>query len=234
MIILLRSGGGVENPPLIPGEKRRWAPLLFAAVSPHMKTRLSVSLAAALLCLVPAASPLLAQAGAGPVAQYVIKDIKVSTPNTPEFQTTAQDAQAKRSPLSKWIEVEVEFSATARSPEINFKYFIVLGGQMLTGEQTLVDVPAGQSLFTVMYIAPRTITTLLKGQPLNPGSVTNAAVQILRSGVNAPAAVKMLKEAGPFYNTMQQVPGLVLLKQNTPFAPLWWDRYEQVRPPGAR
>ncbi len=208
-----------------------------------MKTRLSVSLAA-VLCLAATVAPLRAQnansltTSNGPAAgngTFVIKGINVTTPNTPEFQTVAQETQSKRFTLGKWIEIEVEFSSTAHSQEVNFKYFVVIGGQMLTGEETLVDVPAGQSLFTVMYVAPRTVATLLKGQPLNTGSVTNVAVQILRSGVNAPVAIKLLKEAsGPFYNTMQQVPNLVLLKQNTPFANLWWDRYEQVRPPGAR
>ena len=105
---------------------------------------------------------------------------------------------------------------------------------MLTGEETLVDVPAGQSLFTVMYGAPRTVATLLRGAPLTATSVTNVAVEILRPGVNAPAAVHTLKPSGPFYNTMQQVPGLVLAKPNTPFANLWWDRYQDVKPPSPR
>ena len=52
--------------------------------------------------------------------------------------------------------------------------------------------------------------------------------------MNLPAAVKTLRPSGPFYNTMQQVPGLVLAKPNTPFANLWWDRYQDVKPPSAR
>ena len=209
-----------------------------------MKTRLPVLLAAAGLCLAVSAAPLRAQntnsvlTSTGPGASnsaFVIKSINVSTPSTPEFTTVGSETQAKRYTLGKWIELEVEFSSTARSAEVNFKYFVVLGDQMLTGDETLVDVPAGQNLFTVMYVAPRTVTTLLKNAPLTANSVVNVAVEILRSGVNVPAALKVLKPApGPFYNTMQQVPGFVLAKPNTPFANLWWDRYEQVRPPGAR
>ena len=200
-----------------------------------MKTRLPSLLAAASLCLVATAAPLRAQALAGGGnAQFVIKTINVDTPTTPEFTTISGVTQSKRYTLGKWLEIEVEFSCTARTPEINFKYFVVLGGQMLTGDETLVDVPAGQSLFTVMYVAPRTITTLLKGQPLTTSNVTNIAVQILRPGINAPAATKLLKDGPPFYNTFQQVPGFVLAKPNTPFAFLWWDRYEQVKAPAAR
>ncbi len=208
-----------------------------------MKIRFS-ALLTALLCLVACGSPLRAQnansitTSNGPAAgngTFEIKAINVSTPNTPEFTTVAGETQTKRYTLGKWIEIEAEFASSARAAEVEFKFFVVLGGQMLTGDETLVDVPAGQSLFTVMYVAPRTISTLLKGQPLNTGSITNVAVQILRQGINTPVAIRLLKPApAPFYNTLQQVPGLVLIKPNTPFANLWWDRYEQVRPPGAR
>jgi hypothetical protein len=210
-----------------------------------MNTRLFTLFSATCLCVAAAfvapgaraqnANSLLTSNGPGAGnAQYIIKSINVSTPNTPEFTTLANDTQTKRYTLGKWLEMEVEFAASARSPEIDFKFFVVIAGQMLTGEETLVDVPAGQSLFTVMFIAPRTLTTLLHGQPLTSNSVSNIAVQILRPGVNAPAAIKLLKDGPPFYNTFQQVPGFVLAKPNTPFANLWWDRYESVRPPGAR
>ena len=212
-----------------------------------MKTRLPVLLAAAGLCLAATIAPshaqnansVLTSTGAGASnSQFVIKAINVTTPSTPEFETIGSVTQAKRYTLGKWIEIETEFTATARSQEVQFKYFVVLGGEMLTGEETLVDVPAsvgGQSLFTVMYVAPRTITTLLKGQPLTATSVTNVAVQILRAGVNTPAAIKVLKDTStPFWNTAQQVPGFVLVKPNTPFANLWWDRYEQVKAAAAR
>ena len=43
-----------------------------------------------------------------------------------------------------------------------------------------------------MYVAPRTLTTLLRGSPLTPTSVQNIAVQILRPGVAQPIAFKQL------------------------------------------
>ncbi len=100
---------------------------------------------------------------------------------------------------------------------------------MLTGEVTHVDVPAGQSLFSVMYVAPRTLATYLKGQPLNNATVQNIAVQILRPGITQPLAEKQLKPGQPFYTTLQQIPGLVLNKSQTPFASLYWDRYEAIK-----
>ena len=44
----------------------------------------------------------------------------------------------------------------------------------------------------------------------------------------------MLHDGPPFYNTLQQIPGFVLTKAQTPYAPLYWDRYEQIKPASAR
>ena len=105
----------------------------------------------------------------------------------------------------------------------------------MPGEQTLEDVPAGASLFTVMYVAPRTLTTLLRGQPVNANTLQNAQVLIQRPGVAAPLAIKFLKEGGGnFFSTAQQITGFVLSKAQTPFAFLWWDRYETVKPSTGR
>ena len=44
-------------------------------------------------------------------------------------------------------------------------------------------------------------------------------------------AVKPLKAGGDaFFAQTEQVPGFVLNKSQTPFANLWWDRYETVKP----
>ena len=241
MFIFAYLGGGtVASPCFQGGGRHRVIPLFL----PLMNTRLPVLLAAAGLCLAATIAPLRAQnansvltstGGGASNSAFVIKSINIATPSTPEFTTVGSETQAKRYTLGKWLEIETEFSSTARSSEVNFKYFVVIGDQMLTGDETLLDVPVGQSLFTVMYVAPRTLTTLLKGQPLNSNSVVNVCVQIARANVNTPAALKVLKPApGPFYNTMPQVTGFVLAKPNTPFANLWWDRYEQVKAPTSR
>ena len=167
--------------------------------------------------------------------QFAIKNINVSTPKTPEFQTAGGETQSKRYTLGAWLEVEVEFSASAPTAEVAFHYDFAINGKLLTGDQTVVDVQPGQSLFTSVYVAPRTLSTLLKGQPLTVNTLQNARVQILRPGVAAPLAVKYQKEGNPnFFATAQQIPGFVLNKAQTPFANLWWDRYETVRPASAR
>lgn len=167
-------------------------------------------------------------------AQVLVKAVTVALPKTPEYTTLGGEGQAKRYTLGTWAEIEVEFSCSARTPELPMRMSVLINGQNLVGEQTLIDVPAGQSLFTVMYIAPRPLLTALKNAPVGPNSIANVAVQFMRSGVATPIATKLLKEGPPFYNTLQQIPGFVLPKPQTPFASLYWDRYEQIKPLQAR
>ncbi len=203
-----------------------------------MKTCLLAVLASAGLLLAPgvgrAQNSSSVLTGNGPGASngaFVIKNVTVGFPKTPEFQTAGGETQAKRYQLGTWIEIEVEFSSSAPAAEIAFHYNVAIAGKLLTGDQTLEDVPAGQSLFTVMYVAPRTITALLKGQPVTVTALQNAQVTIQRPGVAAPLATKYLKEGGAnFFAQAQQIPGFVLSKSQTPFANLWWDRYETVKP----
>lgn len=161
---------------------------------------------------------------------FVIKNITVGFPKTPEFQTIGGETQAKRYTLGTWIEVEVEFSSTAPAAEVAFHYNLAINNKLLVGDQTLEDVPAGQALFTVVYVSPRTLSALLKNQPVTVSALQNAQVMIQRPGVAAPLAVKFLKEGGAgFFAQAQQIPGFVLNKNQTPFANLWWDRYETVK-----
>ena len=208
-----------------------------------MKTSLLTALAAGLLLaagtpMAPAqnASGLIPSNGPGATnGQFAIKNINISTPKTPEFTTVGSETNSKRAVLGSWLEVEVEFSATAPTAEVAFHYDMIINGKLLTGDQTVVDVQPGQSLFTSVYVAPRTIATLLKGQPLTVNSLQNARVMIQRPGVAAPLAVKLQKEGGGnFFATAQQIPGFVLNKAQTPFANLWWDRYETVKPAAPR
>ena len=176
------------------------------------------------------ASNLLTGTGGGQsLGAFAIKNINVSTPKTPEYNTVGGEALSKKYTLGSWLEVEVEFASGARAPEVDLHYSIVIANTMLVGDQTLVDVPAGQSLFTVVFVSPRTLTTLLRGQPLTTTSIQNIDVQILRPGVSQPLANKMLREGPAFYTTMQQVTGFVLNKAQTPFAMLWYDRYEAIK-----
>ena len=161
---------------------------------------------------------------------FTIKNINPQAADTtPDFQVG--NAKAKPFQPGKWLAVEVEFSAPPPgAPELQFKYYVLIGGQLLTGQVTHVNVPPGQTLYSIMYVAPRSLAQLLKGQPFTVNSVANAEVQILKPGVGAPVATKQLKPGPPLSgSSLPQVAGLLLNKNETPYAPLYYDRYEAIK-----
>lgn len=145
-------------------------------------------------------------------------------------QITYDGAQQYRSnERDRWLEVEVEFAATpAWTDELTMKYFILLNGKLLTGEVTHVNVPADRELRSVMYVAPRTLARFAGNRPLTLSTVQNVAVQLLQGG--AVKSEASLERAAPrWYAATPPINGLVLNKNETPFAPLYWDRYEQIK-----
>ena len=161
---------------------------------------------------------------------FQIEKIIPSVTDTPKYSFSL--AKDKRTPRAmKWLEVEVEFSAQPEfTDELTFKYYILFAGQLLVGEVTHVNIPAGRALYSVMYIAPRTIDRLLGGKTFSSGAIENVAVQMLSKGQLL--AQESWKPAGNpnWFLNMPQVPGMVINKNETPFAPLYWDRYEAIKP----
>jgi hypothetical protein len=168
-----------------------------------------------------------AQQPAGAAPNYAINAITPNLPKTPEIQT--QGGEIKKNTPGTWAEIEVDFAASAPAAEVKIKYFVVVGGQLLVGEVTHLNVSAGRNLYSVMYVAPRTLSALLRGQPPNVNSIQNVYIQIMKPDGSGVAAEKYLKGPFPAAN-MKPGPGELLNKPQTPFANLWWDRYEMVKP----
>ncbi len=139
----------------------------------------------------------------------------------------AQQYEADRRAL--WLEVEIEFAAApAWTDELTAKYFILLNGKLLTGEVTHVNVPAGRELRSVMYVPPRTLAHFNGDRPLAANSIRNIAVQLVQGG--AVKSEASLERAAPgWFAAVPAVTGFLLNKNETPFAPLYWDRYEQIK-----
>jgi hypothetical protein len=64
---------------------------------------------------------------------------------------------------------------------------------------------------------------------LTPNSAQNVAVQILQKGI-VKDELSFTRTSGQWYAGLPAVSGFVLNKNETPFAPLYWDRYEQIKP----
>jgi len=163
----------------------------------------------------------------GPVGPGSVKITKVgpSVQNTPEFQITG--GAVKRYTLGKWLEIEVAFDSKPEMiDELTFQYVVGIAGKLLDGEVTVINVPKGRDHYSVMYVSPRTLLSLTNGLPLTGADVQNVWVTVTHQGqVLDRMAVKNV--AIP---SLPHLTGMVLNKNQTPFAPLYWDRYEAIKP----
>ena len=178
--------------------------------------------------------PLVASAQPRAVAQpratidFQITKITKSLVSTPQFAYTGAPSYPTNQ-RDRWLEVEVEFAAAPElTDELTFKYYILFNGNLLTGEVTHVNIPAGRENRSVMYVPPRTLARFANNRPIAENSCQNVAVQIVQQGtVKAEAS---LNRAPPqWFAALPQVSGFVLNKDQTPFAPVYWDRYQQIK-----
>jgi hypothetical protein len=188
-----------------------------------MKTNLRFILAAFLVF-----APLPGQTQVRGPGEFQITKITKNLISSPQFSYGGAE-QHPPTETERWLEVEVEFAAAPEfTNELTVKYFILFNGTLLTGEATHVNIPAGRARRSVVYVTPRTLVRFGAKRPITLKSIQNVAVQIVQQG-----AVKdelSLARAQPqWYSTLPQIAGLVLNKNETPFAPLYWDRYEQLK-----
>jgi len=170
----------------------------------------------------------------GQRADYDVKKIQPAVILSPSisFNFGPQHPQGK---AEQWLEVEVNFESRVDwTDELTVKYYILLADQCLVGEVTHIDIPAGRDLYSVMYVPPRTIARILNGRPLTGLDIQDVGVQLVSKG--QVVATKSFKTQGDtqWWQNLQQVTGKVLNKDQTPFAPLIWDRYEQIKAPAAQ
>jgi hypothetical protein len=165
-----------------------------------------------------------------PGAEFQITKISKNLISTPQFTYSgAEQYQANQREL--WLEVEVEFSAAPQwTDELTFKYYILFNGKLLTGEVTHTNIPAGRGNRSVMYVAPRTLLRFGGGRAVTANMVQNVAVQLLQQGA-VKGELSVQRAPPQWFTTIPQVAGFVLNKNETPFAPLYWDRYEQIKAP---
>lgn len=176
-----------------------------------------------LAVLVPA--EVLAQPG--PV-EFQVTKINRTLISSPQYSYTG--AQQYRTDQNvRWLEVEVEFTALPEvTDELTVKYYILVNGTILTGEVTHMNVMAGKEKRSVMYIPPNAFARLLGNRPVTINAIQNIAIQISQKGT-VKSELSLARAPAQWYTTGPTVSGLVFNKNDTPFAPLYWDRYEQIK-----
>jgi hypothetical protein len=163
--------------------------------------------------------------GAG---EFEITKITKNLIRTPQY-TYSGPNQYQTSPRDMWLEVEVEFSAAPPwTDNLTFKYYILFNGKLLTGEVTHTNVAAGRENRSVMYVSPRALARFAGNRSITPGMFQNIAVQIVQQGT-VKSELSLQRVPPEWFANIPQITGFLLNKNETPFAPLYWDRYEQIK-----
>jgi len=179
-----------------------------------------------LLAVAALVMPAFAQVPVGPNSIKIGK-VLVSAPSTPEYQITG--GQSKRYTIGKWLEFEVSYDTIPELiDELTFRFTASVEGKLLVGDVTYQAISKGRDHYAVMYISPKGIAGLTQGKPLSPSAVENVWVSIERQG--QVLAKESFKPGAP--KNQQQITGLILNKNQTPFAPLYYDRYEEIKTTG--
>ena len=143
---------------------------------------------------------------------------------TPDF--TIKSGPEKRSKIGDWLEIEVEFETKAEEiDEVTLQFTILFENKLLDGSVTHVNIPKGREHYSVVYVSPRTLEKLTGGKAVNIGNVQNVWVIASKQGqILDQTAIKNV--AIP---NLPHLNGMVLNKMETPFAPLYFDRYEAIK-----
>jgi hypothetical protein len=164
-------------------------------------------------------------------ADFQLTKITKNLISTPQFSYTGAE-QYQSNQRDRWLEVEAEFAAGPEfTDELTFKYFILVNGTLLAGQVVHSNVAAGRESRSVMYVSPRVLARFNNNRPVTTTTVQNIAVQIVQQGA-IKSELSLLRAPAQWYAAMPQVAGFILNKNETPFAPLYWDRYEQIKSAG--
>jgi|ERR1700674_2953021 len=179
------------------------------------------------ICFVCATSVTRAQTRTA-TADFQLTKITKNLISPPQFAYTGAE-QYQSNQRDRWLEVEAEFAAGPEfTDELTFKYFILVNGTLLAGQVTHSNIAAGRENRSVMYVSPRALARFNSNRPVTQATVQNIAVQIVQQGA-IKSELSLLRAPAQWYAAMPQVAGFVLNKNETPFAPLFWDRYEQIK-----
>jgi len=172
------------------------------------------------------ASGLFAQA---PTGQIQITKINKNFITNPQFTYTGAE-QFVAGQRDRWLEVEVEFTSTAEfTDDLTLRYYILINGKLLTGEVTHTNVAGGKDRRSVMYVPPQALIRVMENRSIVPNTVQNITIQAVQQGT-VKDEQSLVRAAPQWYKSIPSLSGLVLNKNETPFAPLYWDRYEQIKP----
>jgi hypothetical protein len=199
---------------------------LSSRTSSEMRAAMNFKIALTILVCALAASV----SAQNRASDFQITKITRDLITTPQFNYSG--AEQQHDTHERWLRVDVQFSAFPEfADELTFKYYILINGKVLTGEVTHVNVLGGKEHYSVMYVPPHALASIMQNRPPNSNSVENIAVQLLQKG-EVKDELSLNRARPQWYASLPALTGFVLNKNETPFAPLFWDHYEQIKPAG--
>ena len=204
-----------------------------------MKTSLSAIVAACSAIVFLPLSTLTAQEGQGPVKVELGK-IEINEQMTPRYEF--KGTKDKRDRQQTWLEIEVPFQAKMAGSddyinELQFDYYVLFDAKDKQGRRAIytatvnhINVPKDEATYSVVYISPISLGRIFGKGKMPKSTAVAVAVEVKSVGTLVGGDVTKGKSSKWWRNP--QFPrntGVVLNKSQTPFAPLWWDRYPEVK-----
>jgi hypothetical protein len=167
---------------------------------------------------------------------------------SPEFNLGIGPQKKAPSQMWLWVEVSFTYTATPRTPpldDLKLTYYILLNdkgpqspkGTLLVGSVTHTGIlPGGPGdvHHSVMLVSPQVLRRFFGGKaPANMQSAFQAigVTASVQGQLVAEQSIGAGKNRPQWWNNFQQgPPGLVLTKDQTPFAPLFYDYFEAIKP----
>ncbi|MFV1993827.1 MAG: Amuc_1102 family pilus-like protein [Verrucomicrobiales bacterium] len=180
--------------------------------------------------LVLVAAPRASQAQAK--VKVDIKRIEVDVLPTPQY---AHDGKDKSYDVRNWVEIEVEFEAEGRTEndfvdDLKFTYYVMMNDKetMFVEDLIHMNVKLGEKTYSVVYLSPTTTEKLLGREASSAGVVAGVAIEVRLQGalIGGDATISSKTK---WWNEKPQTRGILRKKSETPFAPLWWDRFADVK-----
>ncbi|MGH8047143.1 MAG: Amuc_1102 family pilus-like protein [Chthoniobacterales bacterium] len=179
-----------------------------------------------------------------------ITAISPTLEKTPEFNIGIGPQRKAASQDWLWVEVAYTYTWKLNTPppsEITVDYYILLDnksratpqGTLLTGSVTHTGVVPGNEVHhSVALVSPQTLRSMFGGRaPATISAATRAiGVQVKIQGALAgELSTGDGKGHSQWWQQLPQGPGgLVLSKDQTPFAPLFYDYFDAVKAKGAQ
>jgi hypothetical protein len=177
-----------------------------------------------------------------------IESISPTFEKTPDFSIGL--GPQRKAPSQDWLWVEVAFTYQPKAPspqpaaaaDIQVDFYVLLAnpsklspaGTLLTASMNLVGVvPGNQVHHTVALVSPQVLKSLFGGKaPTSVASAFQAVGVTMKYNGQLAGELSIGKGKGraQWWQALQPGPqGLLLSKDQTPFAPLFYDYFEVVK-----